>query len=197
MAMTRNEKAKMIDDLTALLEESNIVYLTDIAGLDASNTTELRRACFKSDISLRVVKNSLLKKAMERVEAKEFDGLYDSLKGNTAVMISTTGNAPAKVIETFRKKSEKPILKAAWVDQAVYVGDDQLKTLASLKSKEELLGEIIGLLQSPLKTVVSQLQSSGQKVAGIVKTLSERPEQYALIYQYKRLDFDIQGLNKI
>ena len=176
MAMTRDEKAKMIDDLTALLEESNIVYLTDIAGLDASNTTELRRACFKGDISLRVVKNSLLKKAMERVEAKEFDGLYDSLKGNTAVMISTTGNAPAKVIETFRKKSEKPILKAAWVDQAVYVGDDQLKTLASLKSKEELLGDIIGLLQSPLKTVVSQLQSSGQKVAGIVKTLSERPE---------------------
>lgn len=176
MAMTKEQKASMIDDLTALLEESNIVYLTDIAGLDATNTTELRRACFKNDISLRVVKNTLLKKAMERVEAKEFDGLYDSLKGNTAVMISTVGNAPAKVIENFRKKSEKPILKAAWVDQAVFVGDEQLKALASLKSKEELIGEIIGLLQSPLKTVVSQLQSGGQKVAGIVKTLSERPE---------------------
>lgn len=174
--MTREQKAAMIDDLAALLEESNIVYLTDIAGLNASNTTELRRACYKSEISLRVVKNSLLKKAMERVEAKEFDGLYDSLKGNTAIMISETGNAPAKVIETFRKKSDKPILKAAWIDQAVFVGDDQLKALANLKSKEELVGEIIGLLQSPLKTVVSQLQSGGQKVAGIVKTLSERPE---------------------
>ncbi|MGB6084586.1 50S ribosomal protein L10 [Moheibacter sp.] len=174
--MTREQKAAMIDDLATLLEESNIVYLTDIAGLNASNTTELRRACHKGDISLRVVKNTLLKKAMERVEAKEFDGLYDSLKGNTAIMISQTGNAPAKVIETFRKKSDKPLLKAAWIDEAVFVGDDQLKALASLKSKEELVGEIIGLLQSPLKTVVSQLQSGGQKVAGIVKTLSERPE---------------------
>jgi len=176
MGMTREQKAAMIDDLATLLEESNIVYLTDIAGLNASNTTELRRACHKGDISLRVVKNTLLKKAMERVEAKEFDGLYDSLKGNTAIMISQTGNAPAKVIETFRKKSDKPLLKAAWIDEAVFVGDDQLKALASLKSKEELVGEIIGLLQSPLKTVVSQLQSGGQKVAGIVKTLSERPE---------------------
>lgn len=175
MAMTKEQKAKMIDDLTALLEESNIVYLTDIAGLNASNTTELRRTCYKNDISLRVVKNTLLKKAMERVEAKEFDGLYDSLKGNTAIMISNTGNAPAKVIETFRKKSDKPILKGAWIDQAVFVGDDQLKALSSLKSKEELIGEIIGLLQSPLKTVVSQLQSGGQKIAGIVKTLSEKP----------------------
>src|SRR5690606_5333538 len=176
MAMTREQKAAMIDDLATLLEESNIVYLTDIAGLNASNTTELRRACHKGDISLRVVKNTLLKKAMERVEAKEFDGLYDSLKGNTAIMISQTGNAPAKVIETFRNKSDKPLLKAAWIDEAVFVGDDQLKALASLKSKEELVGEIIGLLQSPLKTVVSQLQSGGQKVAGIVKSLSERPE---------------------
>ncbi|MFA7687351.1 MAG: 50S ribosomal protein L10 [Moheibacter sp.] len=174
--MTKQEKAQMIDDLTAVLEESNIVYLTDIAGLNASNTTELRRACFKSDISLRVVKNTLLKKAMERVEAKDFEGLYDSLKGNTAIMISDKGNAPAKVIETFRKKSDKPILKGAWIDQAVFVGDDQLQALSNLKSKEELVGEIIGLLQSPLKTVVSQLQSGGQKVAGIVKTLSERPE---------------------
>ncbi len=175
MAMTKQEKAQMIDDLTAVLEESNIVYLTDIAGLDASNTTELRRACYKSDISLRVVKNTLLKKAMERVEAKDFEGLYGSLKGNTAIMISDKGNAPAKVIETFRKKSDKPLLKAAWIDQAVFVGDEQLQALSNLKSKEELVGEIIGLLQSPLKTVVSQLQSGGQKVAGIVKTLSERP----------------------
>ncbi len=176
MAMTREEKGQLIDELTAVLEESNIIYLTDIAGLDSAKTTELRRQCFRNNISIRVVKNTLLKKAMERVEAKEFDELFDSLKGNTAIMISDKGNAPAKVIEDFRKKSEKPILKAAWVDQAVYVGDENLKTLASLKSKEELIGEIIGLLQSPLKTVVSQLQSSGQKIAGIVKTLSEKEE---------------------
>lgn len=150
MAMTREEKGQLIDELTAVLEESNIIYLTDIAGLDSAKTTELRRQCFRNNISIRVVKNTLLKKAMERVEAKEFDELFDSLKGNTAIMISDKGNAPAKVIEDFRKKSEKPILKAAWVDQAVYVGDENLKTLASLKSKEELIGEIIGLLQLSL-----------------------------------------------
>ncbi|MBW7871448.1 MAG: 50S ribosomal protein L10 [Flavobacteriia bacterium] len=172
--MTREQKAQMIDDLTAVLEESNIIYLADIEGLNSANTTELRRQCFRNEISLKVVKNTLLKKAMERIEAKEFDGLYSSLKGNTAIMTAEKGNAPAKVIEGFRKKSDKPILKAAWIDQAVFVGDDQLKALSNLKTKEELVGEIIGLLQSPLKTVVSQLQTGGQKIAGIVKTLSEK-----------------------
>ncbi len=174
MGMTREQKAQMIDDLTAVLEESNIIYLADIEGLNSANTTELRRQCFRNEISLKVVKNTLLKKAMERIEAKEFDGLYSSLKGNTAIMTAEKGNAPAKVIEGFRKKSDKPILKAAWIDQAVFVGDDQLKALSNLKTKEELVGEIIGLLQSPLKTVVSQLQTGGQKIAGIVKTLSEK-----------------------
>ncbi|MFA7616253.1 MAG: 50S ribosomal protein L10 [Moheibacter sp.] len=172
--MTREQKAQMIDDLTAVLEESNIIYLADIEGLNSANTTELRRQCFRNEISLKVVKNTLLKKAMERIEAKEFDGLYGSLKGNTAIMTAEIGNAPAKVIENFRKKSDKPVLKAAWIDQAVFVGDDQLKALSNLKTKEELVGEIIGLLQSPLKTVVSQLQTGGQKIAGIVKTLSEK-----------------------
>jgi len=174
MGMTREQKAQMIDDLTAVLEESNIIYLADIEGLNSANTTELRRQCFRNEISLKVVKNTLLKKAMERIEAKEFDGLYGSLKGNTAIMTAEKGNAPAKVIENFRKKSDKPILKAAWIDQAVFVGDDQLNALSNLKTKEELVGEIIGLLQSPLKTVVSQLQTGGQKIAGIVKTLSEK-----------------------
>ncbi len=174
MGMTREQKAQMIDDLTAVLEESNIIYLADIEGLNSANTTELRRQCFRNEISLKVVKNTLLKKAMERIEAKEFDGLYGSLKGNTAIMTAEIGNAPAKVIENFRKKSDKPVLKAAWIDQAVFVGDDQLKALSNLKTKEELVGEIIGLLQSPLKTVVSQLQTGGQKIAGIVKTLSEK-----------------------
>src|SRR5690625_14051 len=146
MAMTREEKGQLIDELTAVLEESNIIYLTDIAGLDSAKTTELRRQCFRNNISIRVVKNTLLKKAMERVEAKEFDELFDSLKGNTAIMISDKGNAPAKVIEDFRKKSEKPILKAAWVDQAVFVVYENLKKLSSLKSNDELIGESIRLI---------------------------------------------------
>lgn len=174
--MTREEKAQMIADLHEVLNGTDTVYLADIAGLDATQTTNLRRACFKSDVQLRVVKNTLLKKAMERVEGKEYDEMFESLKGNTALMIAEKANAPAKVIETFRKKSEKPILKAAWIDTAVYVGDERLSELAALKSKEELVGEIIGLLQSPIKTVVSQLQTGGQTIAGLVKTLSERPE---------------------
>ncbi len=174
--MNRAEKAQMIEDLQEVLNNTDTVYLTDIAGLDATETTNLRRACFKSDVQLRVVKNTLLKKAMERVEGKEYDEMFDSLKGNTALMIAEKANAPAKVIENFRKKSQKPILKAAWIDTAVYVGDERLTELAALKSKEELVGDIIGLLQSPIKTVVSQLQTSGQTIAGLVKTLSERPE---------------------
>lgn len=174
--MTIAEKAQMIEDLQEVLNNTDTVYLTDIAGLNATETTNLRRACFKSDVQLRVVKNTLLKKAMERVEGKEFDEMFDSLKGNTALMIAEKANAPAKVIENFRKKSKKPILKAAWIDTAVYVGDERLTELAALKSKEELVGDIIGLLQSPIKTVVSQLQTGGQTIAGLVKTLSERPE---------------------
>lgn len=174
--MNRAEKAQMIEDLQEVLNNTDTVYLTDIAGLNATETTNLRKACFKSDVQLRVVKNTLLRKAMERVEGREYDEMFDSLKGNTALMIAEKANAPAKVIENFRKKSKKPILKAAWIDTAVFVGDERLTELAALKSKEELVGDIIGLLQSPIKTVVSQLQTGGQTIAGLVKTLSERPE---------------------
>ncbi len=174
--MNREEKAQMIEDLQEVLTNTDTVYLADIAGLNSTDTTNLRKACYRSNVELRVVKNTLLKKAMERVEGKEYDEMFESLKGNTALMISDKGNAPAKVIEAFRKKSKKPILKAAWIDSAVFVGDERLTELANLKSKEELVGDIIGLLQSPLKTVVSQLQSSGQTIAGLVKTLSERSE---------------------
>jgi len=159
MAMTKEQKAQMIDDLTAVLAESNIVYLADISGLDASNTTELRRACYKGDISLRVVKNTLLRKAMERSEDKDFSGLYDAMAGNTAMMIAEKGNAPAKVIETFRKKSDKPVLKGAWIENNVYVGDDKLSTLSALKSREEMIADIIALLKSPIQSLVSQLQN--------------------------------------
>lgn len=159
MAMTKEQKAQMIDDLSAVLAESNIVYLADISGLDASTTTDLRRACFKNEISLRVVKNTLLKKAMERSEDKDFSGLLDVIKGNTAMMIATKGNAPAKVIETFRKKSDKPVLKGAWIEDNVYVGDDKLATLSALKSREEMIADIIALLKSPIQSLVSQLEN--------------------------------------
>ncbi len=171
--MTREEKSQVIDDLTTQLTEGSIIYLADISGLNAQTTSNLRRACFKANIKLAVVKNTLLSKAMEKSD-KEFGELPETLKGNTSMMISDTGNAPAKVIKEFRKKSDKPILKGAYIEEAIYIGDDQLESLVNIKSKEEIIGEIIGLLQSPAKNVISALQSGGQTLSGIVKTLSER-----------------------
>ena len=171
--MTREEKSQVIEALTAELAESSNFYLTDLSGLDAGMTSQLRRACFKANVRLSVLKNTLLEKAMEASE-KDFGELPSTLKGNTSVMYSETGNAPAKVIKAFRKKSEKPFLKGAYIEEAVYIGDDQLDMLVDIKSKEELIGEIIGLLQSPAKNVVSALQSSGGKLSGIIKTLSQK-----------------------
>ena len=171
--MTREEKSVVIEELTAQLADNTNIYLTDISGLDAATTSNLRRACFKSNIKLAVVKNTLLEKAMEASE-KDFGELPSTLKGNTSVMYSETGNAPAKVIKEFRKKSEKPLLKGAFIEEAIYVGDELLDTLVEIKSREELLGEIVTLLQSPAKNVISALKSGGGTIAGIVKTLSER-----------------------
>ncbi|MBU2920185.1 50S ribosomal protein L10 [Winogradskyella psychrotolerans] len=171
--MTREEKSQVIEELTAQLADNTNIYLTDISGLDAATTSNLRRACFKSNIKLAVVKNTLLEKAMEASD-KEFGDLPATLKGNTSVMYSETGNAPAKVIKEFRKKSEKPLLKGAFIEESIYIGDDLLDTLVDIKSREELIGEIVGLLQSPAKNVISALKSSGGTIAGIVKTLSER-----------------------
>ena len=171
--MTREEKSQVIEALTTELAESSNFYLTDLSGLDAGMTSQLRRACFKANVRLSVVKNTLLEKAMEASE-KDFGELPSTLKGNTSVMYSETGNAPAKVIKAFRKKSEMPFLKGAYIEEAVYIGDDQLDMLVDIKSKEELIGEIIGLLQSPAKNVVSALQSSGGKLSGIIKTLSQK-----------------------
>lgn len=171
--MTKEEKAVVIEDLTKQLAESSIIYLADISGLDAQETSDLRRACFKSDIKLSVVKNTLLAKAMDAAE-KDFGELPEVLKGNTSLMFSETGNGPAKIIKTFRKKSERPLLKGAFIEEAIFVGDDKLDTLVSIKSKEEVIAEIIGLLQSPAKNVISGLKSGGGKLAGIIKTLSER-----------------------
>jgi large subunit ribosomal protein L10 len=171
--MTREEKSRVIEDLTGKLTDNSIIYLADISGLNASETSNLRRACFKEKVNLAVVKNTLLAKAMERSE-KDFGELPEVLKGNTSLMISETGNAPAKVIKAFRKGSDKPILKGAYVEEAVYVGDDQLENLVNIKSKEEVIGEIIGLLQSPAKNVISALQSGGGTLHGILKTLGEK-----------------------
>lgn len=171
--MTREEKINVIEDLTAQLAENSTIYLADISGLDASTTSNLRRACFKANVRLSVVKNTLLAKAMEASE-KDFGELPEVLKGNTSLMFAEAGNGPAKLIKTFRKKSDRPLLKGAFVEEAVFVGDDKLDTLVSIKSKEEMIGEIIGLLQSPAKNVISGLKSGGGKLAGILKTLSEK-----------------------
>jgi large subunit ribosomal protein L10 len=172
--MTKLEKAKYIDDLVTELNDANVVYLTDTSNLTVEEVNNLRRRCFNSNISLKVVKNTLLEKAMERVENRSYGNLTEVLAGQTAVMISEVGNAPAKLIEEFRKKNDKPVLKGAYVEEAIFIGDNQLSTLVAIKSKEEVLGDIIGLLQSPAKNVISGLKGAGGKIAGILKTLEER-----------------------
>ena len=160
--MTKQEKAQEIQDLTTELSSVKNLYLTDIAGLNAVQTTALRRACFKANIKLSVVKNTLLAKAMEASD-KDFGELQSVLKGNTSLMFSEAGNTPAKVIKDFRKKSDKPILKGAFIEEAIYIGDDQIDVLESIKSKEELIGDVIAILQSPAKNVISALQSGVSK----------------------------------
>ena len=171
--MTKAQKAQEIKDLTEDLSSVKNIYLTDIAGLDAVQTTALRRACYKANIKLSVVKNTLLAKAMEASET-DFGELQGVLKGNTSLMFSEAGSAPAKLIKNFRKKSDKPILKGAFIEEAIYIGDDQIDLLESIKSKEELIGDVIAILQSPAKNVISALQSGGTNLSGIIKTLSER-----------------------
>ncbi|UMB60526.1 50S ribosomal protein L10 [Lutibacter sp. A80] len=171
--MTREEKSQVIEAITTKLTGQSVIYLADISGLNALDTSNLRRACFKANIKLAVVKNTLLEKAMEKSD-KDFGDLPTVLKGNTSILLSDTGNAPAKLIKEFRKKSDKPLLKGAYVAEAIYVGDDQLETLVNIKSKEEVIGEIITILQSPAKNVVSALQSGGNKLSGIIKALSEK-----------------------
>jgi large subunit ribosomal protein L10 len=174
--MDKNEKQLMIDDLSKRLDDNSVIYITDISDLDATATSALRRQCFAKNIKLSVVKNTLLKKAMENVQGKDFTELYDILPGPTAIMLSDTGNLPAKLIKDFRKKNDKPVLKGAFVEESVYVGDEQLNSLVDIKSKDELLGEIVGLLQSPAKNVISALTSGKNTIAGLVKTLSEKEQ---------------------
>jgi len=172
--MNKDEKKEVIDQLTVQLQENNIFYLTDTSELTVEVTNKLRRSCFEKGVSMTVVKNTLLRKAMENVEGKDFTEFYDTLKGATSLMFSETGNVPAKLIKEFRKTSDKPILKGAYIEEAIFVGDDKLAVLENIKSKEELIGEVITLLQSPAKNVISALKSGGNTIAGLVKTLQEK-----------------------
>jgi large subunit ribosomal protein L10 len=172
--MTKEQKAQYIEDLTADLKDAGIFYLADTSELSVETINQLRRKCFQSNIELRVVKNTLLEKAMENVTERNYGDLKAVLSGPTSVMFAEVGNAPAKVIKEFRKKNAKPILKGAYIEEAVYIGDNQVDALTAIKSKEELIGDIIALLQSPAKNVISGLKGQGGKIAGILKTLSER-----------------------
>ncbi len=172
--MTKQEKATYVEELAADLANNNIIYLTDTAELTVEAVNNLRRRAFGASISMRVVKNTLLAKAMDRVEDKDFGDLRSTLKGATSIMFCDVANTPAKLIQELRKKQNKPILKGAWINEGVYIGDDQLTALVDIKSKEEMVGEIIALLQSPAKNVISGLKGAGGKIAGILKTLEER-----------------------
>jgi large subunit ribosomal protein L10 len=173
--MKKEDKSAIIKQLESTINSYAHFYLADIGGLNAAETSELRRVCYKQDIKLVVVKNSLLQKALES-SSVDFTEIFGSLKGETSVLLSNTGNAPAKLIKDFSKssKKKKPLLKAAYVEESFYIGENQLDALVSVKSKNELLGELIGLLQSPAKNVVSALQSGGNTIHGVLKTLAER-----------------------
>ncbi len=174
--MTKEQKTALIESLAAQLNEYPHFYITNIEALNAEKTASLRRMCFEKEVKLVVVKNTLMVKALEKAELADSD-LVSVLEGSTSVMFSQSAKAPALLIKEFRKGSDKPILKAAWAEGSVYVGDDQIEALCKIKSRDELIGDVIGLLQSPAKNVISALQgSAGQKIAGIVKTLEERAQ---------------------
>jgi large subunit ribosomal protein L10 len=171
--MNKEEKHDLVLALSEQMKEYGNFYITDTSDLTVAKINNIRRQCFESDITMKVAKNSLIKKAMEAAGG-DYTAMYDVLKGSSSILFSKSATAPAKLIKKLRKQSDKPVLKAAYIDSAIFVGDNQLDTLIKLKSKEQLIGEIIGLLQSPAKNVVSALQSGGNTLAGLVKTLQER-----------------------
>lgn len=171
--MKSSEKQVIINQLQEQIDSYDHFYLTDIAGLNAEDTSDLRRLCFSQDVKLVVVKNTLLRKALESSD-KETEEIFDALKGNTTVMFSSSGNAPAKLIKDFAKKHKKPVLKAAYVEESIYMGADQLEALIAVKSKNELIADVVALLQSPMKTVLGQLESGGNTIHGVLDTLKEK-----------------------
>lgn len=174
--MRREEKNALIDKLAEQIKQYPHFYLTDTSELNAEVTHKLRKTCFEKKVKLVVVKNTLLKKALERSGKSDFSPLFETLKGSTSVMFTETGNVPAKLIKEFRKDFPKPLFKAAYVEESIYVGENQLETLASLKSKNELIADVIALLQSPAKNVIASLQSGGHTLSGVIKTLSEKEQ---------------------
>lgn len=175
--MTRAEKTAVIEQLKDKFSNTKYFYLTDASTLTVEDINAFRRECFEKDVEVVMYKNTLIRKALEQISDNgEYDALYDSLKGQTTVMFTETGNLPAKILKEFRKTHEKPVLKAAFIESSVYVGDNEIDSLTKLKSKEELIGEIIGLLQSPVQNVLGALSSGGTTIAGILKTLEEREE---------------------
>ena len=162
--MTKDQKVVAIQEIKDLLQDAKVVYVADLEGLNAAKSSDFRRLAFKQNIKVKVVKNTLLQKAMEQIDGVDFSEMFQSFKGNSAIMISETANAPAKLIKDFRKKEEKPALKSAFVQETFYIGDNNLDTLVSIKSREEMIGEIIGLLQSPIQRVVSALQNKPETV---------------------------------
>ena len=173
--MRKEDKRVLIDSILSELQACPNFYLTDVSDLNAEKTSQLRRQCFNSGVKMIVVKNALLHKAMQQME-KDYEGLYDVLKGSTALMLCETGNAPAKLIKNFRKTNDRPILKGAFIEECCYIGDDMIDALCNVKSKNDLIADVIALLQSPMKNIISGLQSGGHKLSGILETLSERPE---------------------
>lgn len=172
--MTRDKKDLQIIEIKQLLSENSVVYLTDASGLNSEDTTDFRRACFKKDVRMKIVKNTLLRKAMDETEGTDYSDLYEVLTGQTALLLGNVGNEPAKLLKDFRKKHSIPVLKAAYVEEASYIGDDQLDALTAIKSKDELIADIVALLQSPMKNVVGALQSGGNTISGLVKALENR-----------------------
>lgn len=171
--MTREEKKQAVIELTEQVNNATNIYVTDASTLDVESINKFRGLCYEKDIKFKVVKNTLLKKALEASDIN-YEGLYEVLKGSTSLMFSDTANLPAKVLKEFREENEKPLLKAAYIDSEVFYGDDSIKELATLKSKEELLGEVITLLESPMKNVISSLSSGGSTIASLLQTLSEK-----------------------
>ncbi|PZU84601.1 MAG: 50S ribosomal protein L10 [Chryseobacterium sp.] len=175
--MTKDQKVVAIQEIKELLQDAKVVYVADLEGLNAAKSSDFRRQAFKQNIKVKVVKNTLLQKAMEQIDGVDFSEMFSTFKGNSAVMISDTANAPAKLIKDFRKKEEKPALKSAFVQEAFYVGDNNLDTLANIKSREEMIGEIIGLLQSPIQRVVSALQNKPEAVEAKVEEAAPAVEE--------------------
>lgn len=172
--MTREEKNQIIDRLAEDFQKHNYFYIADIASLNAESSSTLRRMCFKHNVRMNVAKNTLIQKALEKVDVTAYEGLFAALKGTSAIMFSETGNVPARVIKEFRKGSDRPVLKGAFIDSDIFLGDENLETLANLKSKNELIADVIFLLKSPATQVVSALQSGGNTLTGVLKTLEER-----------------------